>query len=82
MVKLRLFVALSFACALIVGTSAAANAQGNGNDSTAKSKTMNAAKSMKEPNLTATLVDPEKKATAFALSSWRYWPRVMRRPAP
>ena len=62
MSKLRLFVALSFACALIVGTSAAANAQGNGNDSTAKSKTMNAAKSMKEPTLTATLVDPEKKA--------------------
>jgi hypothetical protein len=56
MSTLRLFLVLSFACALMVSVSAAANAQYSNTGTTAKST------SMKEPTLTATLVDPEKKA--------------------
>jgi hypothetical protein len=56
MSTLRLFLVLSFACALMVSVSAAANAQYSNTGTTATSK------SMKEPTLTATLVDPEKKA--------------------
>ena len=56
MSTLRLFLVISFACALMVSVSAAANAQYSNTGTTAKSK------SMKEPTLTATLVDPEKKA--------------------
>lgn len=56
MSTLRLFLVLSFACALMVSVSAAANAQYSNTGTTAKST------SMKEPTLTSTLVDPEKKA--------------------